>query len=326
MTSKEVFEKFNIKGSTLGNLCRRNDIKFTKLSCKNKGYDYDEQSIINYIESKKKITGLTFKELVKKYGIDRDTIRRLRRNGQVKYVIVNNKLNFYDENSIIEYLEKKAKEPIVDKKPFNMKEYSKEYGKKHRDRYRLYERERYARDRERINAVKKAHRERTREKQSEYRKRAQSKRKDKTNTYSRERSKKDIEFKLRRNISCRIRAAIRNGWKAGSAIELLGCSISEFKVYIEKQFTPEMNWENHTKYFHFDHNLPCSAFDLTKELAQRKCFHYTNLRPLEWNENLRKLDKIPLDLLLSLDEETISVMKEKWQKLYYEHKSKKQLA
>lgn len=68
--------------------------------------------------------------------------------------------------------------------------------------------------------------------------------------------------------------------KSKSALILLNCTIEDCKLYLEKQFKPEMNWENHGKIWEIDHIKPCSSFDLTKEEEQQKCFHYTNLQPL----------------------------------------------
>ena len=50
-----------------------------------------------------------------------------------------------------------------------------------------------------------------------------------------------------------------------------------------------MTWENHGQYgWHVDHIKPCALFDLTKIEEQKKCFHYTNLQPLWWRDNIKK--------------------------------------
>ena len=61
-----------------------------------------------------------------------------------------------------------------------------------------------------------------------------------------------------------------------------------------------MTWENYGTYWHIDHIIPCGAFDLTKKTAQKKCFHYSNLQPLEAVENFKKNSKRMKQLELSL--------------------------
>lgn len=101
----------------------------------------------------------------------------------------------------------------------------------------------------------------------------------------------DPQFKLSKTIRIRILRALKKGYKTGSSISLLGCSISDLKVHLEKQFKPGMTWDNHsTNGWHIDHKLPCVSFDLTKEAEQKKCFHYTNLQPLWACENYSKGD------------------------------------
>lgn len=107
--------------------------------------------------------------------------------------------------------------------------------------------------------------------------------------YCKERYKKDIKFKLVKNLRNRINLALKNNWKSGSTIELLGCSIQFFKKYIEKQFLPGMTWDNHSKTgWHIDHVIACDKFDLSNPKQQKICFHYTNLQPLWSEDNLKK--------------------------------------
>ena len=76
-------------------------------------------------------------------------------------------------------------------------------------------------------------------------------------------------------------------------MDLVGCTPEFLRSYLESLFTEGMTWDNYgPKGWHVDHILPCASFDLTKEEEQKKCFHYTNLQPLWWFDNLRKSDKI----------------------------------
>ena len=111
-------------------------------------------------------------------------------------------------------------------------------------------------------------------------------------TYRKNRYHSDPQFKLRVTLGIRLNKALKTHTKYTSVLNLIGCSISELKEYIEKQFKPEMNWENHGKYWEVDHIKPCSSFDLTDIEQQKQCFHYSNLQPLPKIDNRIKSNKI----------------------------------
>lgn len=105
----------------------------------------------------------------------------------------------------------------------------------------------------------------------------------------------DINFKIRHTYRNRLNSALRdqNTKKNKSSLAFLGCSIEQVRKHLESQFQEGMTWENHaTDGWHIDHIIPCISFDLTKEEEIKKCFHYTNLKPLWAEENLSKSDKI----------------------------------
>jgi hypothetical protein len=82
--------------------------------------------------------------------------------------------------------------------------------------------------------------------------------------------------------------------KSQKTLDLIGCSLYEFKNYIESKFQIGMSWLNWTKKgWHLDHKIPCSFFDLTVPDNQRICFHWYNLQPLWGNENCKKNSKVP---------------------------------
>ena len=95
------------------------------------------------------------------------------------------------------------------------------------------------------------------------------------------------------SMRTRVRECIKKGYKSAKTEELLGITIKELKIYLEKQFKEGMTWENYGFYgWHIDHTRPLSSFDLTKSEEQKKAFHYTNLQPLWAKENLTKHSKI----------------------------------
>lgn len=103
--------------------------------------------------------------------------------------------------------------------------------------------------------------------------------------------KTNIEFKLKEILSSRMRMAIMNhkGKKDTSSIELLGADIQTVRNHLEKQFLEGMSWDNHSIIgWHIDHIKPCDSFDLTDVEEQKKCFHYTNLQPLWYKDNILK--------------------------------------
>ena len=108
--------------------------------------------------------------------------------------------------------------------------------------------------------------------------------------YNRNRRAVDPSYKIRGNLSTRIYLALRDGSKSDSMLNLLGCSIEELWRHLESQFTDGMTRSNYGEW-HVDHIKPCCSFDLSDELQQRKCFHYSNLQPLWAKDNLRKSGK-----------------------------------
>jgi hypothetical protein len=123
--------------------------------------------------------------------------------------------------------------------------------------------------------------------------------KAKRNYRNKERRKSDLNFKIVTSLRSRMGNALKaqNSEKFFHALDILGCSPAECVSHLEKQFTEGMSWSNHAKDgWHIDHIRPCASFDLTIPEQQKLCFHYTNLQPLWWYDNLEKLDKWEEDL------------------------------
>lgn len=96
------------------------------------------------------------------------------------------------------------------------------------------------------------------------------------------------EEKIKRNIYKFVSRALNKTNKSARTIELLGLSIDEYREYLECLFTDKMTWGNYGKYWHIDHVVPLSTFNLNNLEEQKKAFNFRNTRPLEAKENIRK--------------------------------------
>jgi len=122
----------------------------------------------------------------------------------------------------------------------------------------------------------------------------------------RRRSTSTTQQKLSRHMSKLVIASLKcKGIRKNSKTNVLvGCTIPELKIHLENQFIDGMTWENHKKYgWHIDHVKPCASFDLTDPEEQKKCFHFSNLQPLWWNENINKSAR--LDWVRSLEPQLV---------------------
>jgi len=75
-------------------------------------------------------------------------------------------------------------------------------------------------------------------------------------------------------------------------IGFLGCTSSELRVHLERQFLPGMSWDNRSEW-HIDHIVPLASFDLSDPVQRNRASHYTNLQPLWAADNIRKGASLP---------------------------------
>jgi hypothetical protein len=110
--------------------------------------------------------------------------------------------------------------------------------------------------------------------------------------YARKRTKIDNIYKFTRGIRSLINGAFKrvktkNFKKQTKTYILLGCTIVELRVHLEKQFQPGMTFENYgLNGWHIDHIIPLASANTQKEI-ESLC-HYTNLQPLWAKDNIKK--------------------------------------
>lgn len=182
------------------------------------------------------------------------------------------------------------------------REYEREYWARNKERKREIDRRYRAKHKERLAAELRAWREANPEKykaqkerscKSPSRKEWLAANHESHRKYLNERHarlyRESPQHRMRHVLRGRFAAAFRKGKRSHSLANLIGCSWEELVAHIEAQFKPGMTWDNHGRHtWHIDHITPLMAFDLTDPEQQLRAFHYTNLRPLAASENWAK--------------------------------------
>ena len=112
---------------------------------------------------------------------------------------------------------------------------------------------------------------------------------DKINAYKKKRME-DPQHKIIARLSSRIRIAVKtqSSNKARKTAEMLDCDLPFFFRWLEYNFTSYMNYDNYGTYWHLDHNIPFSHYDLSDIEQQLECFKWNNIFPLEKIKNITK--------------------------------------
>ena len=220
--------------------------------------------------------------------------------------------NYIDKNNQSQYNKKyikinKDKIKQYRKLNENIQKYQKEYrennkikNKKYQIEYRknniMRDRSEYAKlyrenNKDKIKEINRLYRLKNKEKIKEKVKLYRQNNKDKinknNNRYRKEKRKIDKIYYLSEKIRGIIHKSLKNnGFKKNlKTNQILGCTIIEFKFYIESKFQKWMSWENYGLYngklnygWDLDHIKPLSIANTEKDLYELN--HYTNFQPL----------------------------------------------
>lgn len=107
----------------------------------------------------------------------------------------------------------------------------------------------------------------------------------------RERIKRDPGKFLHARISRSVRKSLRKGKGGVSWTKIVGFSLDQLKVHIERQFVKGMSWDAYLSgEIHIDHIRPVSCFKFQSPSDQefRECWALSNLRPMWAPDNLEK--------------------------------------
>ena len=106
------------------------------------------------------------------------------------------------------------------------------------------------------------------------------------------RRQNDIDFRLRNNIGSYIRKNLKYFINENKEYytEYIGCEISFYKKYLEKQFQNGMSWNNYGEW-HIDHIKPLSLFNFSNQDDIYLAFNYKNTQPMWKIDNIKKGNK-----------------------------------
>jgi len=211
--------------------------------------------------------------------------------------------NYYQENKSV--IREKAKANRETNKE-QIKSYVSEYRKKNRNVYsekqKVYQqtspkakayRETYLKDNNEL----------LKEKSRQYYQKNKEVIKERQKLYARKQRETNPFFKLRQNINSLIRKSIqsKNNVKTSRTVDILGCSIQEFKEHLESHFKSWMNWDNYGLYngelnygWDIDHVIPVSSGLTESDIVNLN--HYTNLLPLcsKVNRDIKRANKLEI--------------------------------
>ena len=99
-------------------------------------------------------------------------------------------------------------------------------------------------------------------------------------------------------LNSSLRRAINQSLKRGKMSipkeRILGYTLGELVEHLEKQFVPNMTWDNYGPKWHVDYKIPLAAFNFEKptDIDFKKAWALKNLQPLWACKNIKKQDKL----------------------------------
>lgn len=172
--------------------------------------------------------------------------------------------------------------------------YKKEHRLKNKELIKSKSKKYYLDNKDSIKSRMSSNYENGREKKLEYQKKYASLNKEKISKYKmeyqRNRRKTDPVFKMKYVVARLIRNSFKTKGlsKNKKTIDILGCDIEFFKIYIEEKFIDDMNWSNHGVVWDIDHIIPLTTAKDEKDVIILN--HYSNLQPLDSyiNRNIKR--------------------------------------
>jgi hypothetical protein len=103
--------------------------------------------------------------------------------------------------------------------------------------------------------------------------------------YMREKRMIDPNYRIANTMRATLNQMIK--LEIRSTAKPVGCNSQELRKHLESKFDYSMSWGNYGEW-EIDHITPVSKFSQTEAEEFKKCWHYSNLRPLWKTQNRMK--------------------------------------
>ena len=114
-------------------------------------------------------------------------------------------------------------------------------------------------------------------------------------TYHYNKMNNDPKYKLGQRTRTAVYTCLkeRDVAKYRSTFDILGYTLEELMLHLEKQFTEGMSWDNYGEW-HVDHKIPMASFNFetVEDREFKLCWCLDNLQPLWGSDNLSKGTKL----------------------------------
>ena len=110
-----------------------------------------------------------------------------------------------------------------------------------------------------------------------------------------EKKRRELRGKIARALRYFLNNSQRSTPTVKWAAKMLGCTMEEFKLHIERNFQPWMNWSNWgpgSSNWHLDHDKPLRGCNPDDPISVGIHLHHTNFMPRRGHDNIEKGDRL----------------------------------
>jgi hypothetical protein len=103
-----------------------------------------------------------------------------------------------------------------------------------------------------------------------------------------------LKFREKRKWQIALRRYVLEKNKSSYYAPFFGIDSANFRKWIELQFLKDMNWDNFSLLWQFDHIVPVNYFDFTNEKDLRLCWNFLNIRAERIGDNEYQMGHIDI--------------------------------